>query len=181
MVSSSVIKLIDEAIAPAALLILAKLLGFFLVSYFGNVPITINFKDILGILPSIQFISVSDYIIAENYSNITMFMAVALGTLLVLSRAHFLHESHINPNVHTKIASLNLEKLIAPSYHLYHQAAIWLTFLWLTTVFLGTSTVFLKITHPAVSAVAFIVAVSFTWVLIHDIEKEIKINGETPQ
>ena len=113
MISSSIIKLIDEAILPASVLILAKLLGFFLVSFIGQIPVSIKYRDLLGVLPSIQFENASQYTLAENYSNIVMFTAVALGSLFVLVRAHYFHESHIHPNLQSRLASLNLETLIA--------------------------------------------------------------------
>lgn len=174
MVQKSLIKLIDEAVIPAVGLISAKTIGLFLIAYLLNLEFTVKANDFLGLLPSVQFADAHDYIKAENYSNAAMFAFAALGTLFVLVRAHFFHESHVHPRTQIKLAALSLEKLIAPSYHLYHQAMVWLTFLWLTVGFLAISTA-LNITYVQISFVAFIVAANFSWVFALDVEKEIQV------
>ena len=175
MITKSIVKLIDEAIIPAVALICGKMLGLLAASYFLNLSFTINSTGLLGALPSVQFSTLHDYILAENYSNLAMFLVAALGTIYVLVRAHFFHESHIHPVLHAKLVSLNLESLIAPSYHLYHQAAIWLTFLWLTVGFLTLSTL-LQITYPQITIIAFVVAANFSWVFAVDVEREIELS-----
>ena len=178
MIAKSVVKLIDEAIIPAVALIIAKMLGLFAASYFLRLPFTVKNSQIFHLLPSVHFNNLTDYIRAENYSNLAMFGIAAAGSFFVLIRAHFFHESHIHPKLHARLVSMNLDSLVAPSYHLYHQAAIWLTFLWLTVVFLVIST-FLKITYGQISVVAFIVAANFSWVFAMDVEREIEIFKET--
>lgn len=174
MISSSIVKLIDEAIIPTVALIAAKMLGLFLASYMLAIPLTIKNAEILGFLPSVHFNNLQDYRTIENYSNLIMFAAAAVGSAFVLIRAHFFHESHIHPVLHAKLTSLNLTSLIAPTYHLYHQAAIWLMFLWLCVGFLTIST-FLEVTYPQVTIIAFVIAVNFSWIFAVDIEKEIQI------
>jgi len=174
MVAKSIVKLIDEAIVPAVALIAGKMLGVLLSIYFLNLSFTVVKSETLWILPSIHFADLAGYAKVENYSNLTMFTVAAAGTILVLVRAHFFHESHIHPRLHAKLASLNLESLIAPSYHLYHQAAIWLIFLWLSVGFLVISTLF-GVTYGQIAIVAFVVAANFSWVFALDIEKEVEI------
>lgn len=175
MVAKSLVKLIDEAIIPAVALIVAKMLGLFAASYFLNLPFTVKTGQVLKVLPQVQFANLTDYIVAENYANLAMFTVAAAGTIAVLVRAHFFHESHIHPRLHAKLVSLNLESLVAPSFHLYHQAAIWLIFLWLTVGFLLISTI-LKITYPQITAVALIFAANFSWIFAMDVEKEVEIS-----
>ena len=175
MINRNIIKLIDEAIFPALSLVVAKMLGLLLSVYFSNISFEIKTHALFGILPALSFNSVANYITAENYSNLAMFFASALGTTVILIRAHFFHESHIHPNLQAKLASLNLESLIAPSYHLYHQALIWLIFIWMTVGFLIVSTL-MKITYPQISIIAFILAANLSWVFAVDVEKEIEIN-----
>ncbi len=175
MVAKSIIKLIDEAIIPALFLIVAKMLSLYIVSAIFNLPFEIKSRSFLGFLPALNFADMSYYIKAENYSNLVMFLAVALGTILILVRAYFFHASHIHPNLHAKLARFNLETLIAPSYNLYHQALIWLLFLWLTVGFLTLSTI-RGITYPQITIIAFVVAANFSWVFAIDVEKEIEIS-----
>ncbi len=174
MVTKSISKLIDQAILPALILITGKMGGLFLTVYFLHLNIVVQPASFLKILPTIHFPDPQAYILAENYSNLAMFFLASLGTILVVTRAHFLHESHISPKLQAKLARLNLESLIASSYKLYYQAAIWLTFLWLSAGFLVLSTI-LGITYPQISIIAFIVAANFSWVFALDIEKELEI------
>lgn len=175
MVPKTVIKLIDEAIIPAIILICAKTFGLIGASLIFDLPFTLQQRKILSFLPSVQFSSFQDYVSVENYSNLAMFIAAAAGTIFILVKAHFFHESHIHPKLQARLVRLNLETLITPSYHLYHQAAIWLTFLWLTVSFLFISSI-LKITYPQITIIAFIVAANFSWVFAIDVEKEIELS-----
>lgn len=177
MISKNIIKLIDEAIIPAVALIVGKMIGLALAIYIRDLPFTIVTGEVAKLLPSVHFTNVADYVLAENYSNLAMFVVAALGTIFVLLRAHFFHESHIHPRLQARLARLNLESLIAPSYHLYHQALIWLTFLWLTVIFLVVSTL-ADITYPVISAIAFIVAANFSWIFAMDVEKEMELSKE---
>lgn len=178
MISSPLTKLIDEAIIPASTLVIGKMFGILAAIFFLHLPATLENAAFLKILPSIRFQDTQSYILAENYSNLAMFAASAIGSILVIIRAHFLHDSHISPKLHAKLARFSLDILIAPSYHLYYQAAVWLTFLWLSVGFLIVSA-FLKITYIEIASVAFIVAANFSWIFALDVEREIQIQQES--
>src|SRR3990167_6185599 len=107
MVAKSIIKLIDEAIIPALILIVAKMVGLFAASVIFSLPFEIKTRSFLQILPAISFQNMADYVRAENYSNLAMFAVAALGTIMVLVRVHFLHESHIEPKLHARLARFN--------------------------------------------------------------------------
>ena len=177
MITKSIIKLIDEAILPALLLILAKGIGLFLTVLFFNLPFTLEYRSIFGILPSLRFATLQGYTTAENYSNLVMFAAVAAGAIIVILKAHFLHESHISPKLHARLLRFNLEKLVQSSYHLYHQAAVWLIFLWLSVGFLTLSSI-AKITYPQITLAALLIAANLSWVFAVDVENEIELSRE---
>lgn len=173
--TSSIVKLLDEAIIPAIALIVGKMMGLFLASVIFKLNFTVVQSGVFKVLPAVHFTDTSAYILAENYSNLAMLCVAALGSIFVIIRAHFFHQSHIHPYLQAKLARFNLEILIAPSYSLYHQAAIWLTYLWLVVGFLTASTIF-GITFPQISVIAFIVAANFSWILALDIQREIEIS-----
>lgn len=177
MISKNITKLIDEAIFPALVLVAAKMVGLYLSSLIFHLQFQIKSNALLGVLPGVSFTNITDYVQAENYSNVSMFAVAALGTLLVIIRAHFLHSSHIHPKLHARLVRLNLENLIAPSYHLYHQAVIWLIFLWLSVGFLTLSSVS-GVTYPQISIVAFVIAANFSWIFAIDVEKEVELTRE---
>lgn len=175
MINKSIIKLIDEAIFPAMALIVAKMAGLLATAYFMRLNFTIHEAKILSILPAVTFKSISDYQLAENYSNLAMFTVVAFGTLVVLIRAHYFHSSHIKPSLHTKLLNLSLANLVVPTYHIYHQAVIWLIYLWLVVAFLLISSA-QQVTYNAVTIIAFIIAANFSWIFAIDVEREIEIS-----
>ncbi len=177
MVNKSLIKLIDEALLPAILLIIAKMGGLFMASLLLGLKFTVVMGDFFKVLPTVHFLNPQDYVLAENYSNLAMFLVASLGCAFILLRAHFFHESHIRPRLHSRLVALNLESLIVPSYHLYHQATVWLLFLWLTVGFLIMSTI-LGVTYAPISLIAFIIAANFSWILTVDIQKEVEISQE---
>lgn len=172
MISQTLAKLIDEAIFPGIVLVLGKLLGVIAVATI----ISANFKIKSGELffPSFSFSSFSDYYTVNSYSNLVMFMVVAVGASLILVRAHFFHASHITPKMHLRLLKLGLQGLIAETYQLYHQAAVWLIFLWLATI-LVLSQAFFEISAPIIAIVAVLVTLNFSWFLIADIEQEVEI------
>ncbi len=175
MVATPITKLIDEAVFPAVTLIIGKTFGLLSASLVFNLPFQIEAGGILNLLPTIRFLDSQSYIIAESYSNLSMFIAAALGTIFVLVRAHFFHESHIKPKLHAKLVSANAQWLIAPSYSLYHQALVWLTYLWLTVAFLVLYAL-VNISFPQIAIIAFIIAANLSWVFALDIQKEIDIS-----
>jgi hypothetical protein len=174
MVNRSITKLIDQAIIPATFLIVGKMAGLALAILFFHLRFSVTAGSFIKILPTVRFTGANSYILAESYSNLAMFIVAALGTIFVITRAHFLHESHISPAFQAKLARLNLESLISTSYRLYYQAAIWVTFLWLATAFLVMSTV-LNVTYGQFSVIAFIVAANFSWIFVLDVEREMEI------
>ena len=174
MVTKSITKLIDEAIIPALALIVAKTLGLFLASSIFKLDFIIEQGGIFKILPTVRFLDPQSYVMAENYSNLAMLFVAAFGAILIIVRAHFFHQSHIHPYLHAKLVSLNLESLIAPSYNLYHQAVVWLTYFWLVVAYLIVSSIF-GVTFPQISVIAFIIAANFSWVFAIDIQREIEI------
>lgn len=177
MVVKSIVKLIDEAIIPAMVLIIVKLLGVFFFNLILKTDYEVVQKSFLNLLPSVTYTSSTDYIRIENYSNLLMFVSAASGTMIVVLKAHFLHESHISPKLHQKLETMNLANLVSKSFHIYHQAVIWLIFLWLTTLFLLLSTLS-KITYIQITAIAVIIAANLTWIFAADVQKEIEISGE---
>ena len=175
MIAKTLAKLIDEAILPGLVLVLGKFLGVILVAKI----ISANFRITLGefFFPSFSFSNYPTYYTVNSYSNLVMFAAVAIGAAFILVRAHFFHASHITPTMHVRLLKLGLQGLIAETYQLYHQAAVWLIFLWLATI-LVLSQAFFEISAPIIAIVAVLVTLNFSWFLIADIELEVEIFRE---
>lgn len=172
MISATLAKLIDEAILPGLVLVLGKFLGVILVAKI----ISAEFKMTSGefFFPNFTFTNFSAYYTVNSYSNLVMFAAVGMGAAFILARAHFFHASHITPKMHVRLLRLGLTGLIAETYQLYHQAVVWLIFLWLATILVLTQA-FFSLSNPIIAIVAFLVTLNFSWFLVADIELEVEI------
>jgi hypothetical protein len=174
MVHKSVSALIDEAIWPAVLIVSAKILGVFAVNFFFNSSWMLSRNAFFG-LPAVTYFSLEEFLLTNSLSNALMFVVISLGTSLVIVRAHFFHASHISPQLHARLLRLRLSVLLVETFKIYHQAAIWLAFLWLATILLIFQSIF-NLSSPILAIVAFLVTVNFSWFLASDIQREIIIN-----
>lgn len=177
MISKPILKLIDEAIIPALIILFSKILSVLSLCYFLKIDFEVSTRGLLNIFPTINYPNTTDYIKIENYSNLIMFIIIASGTLFIILKAHFLHSSHIKPSIHQKLAKFNLEKMVSSSYHIYHQAIIWLVFLWLTTAFLAISYIENN-TYPQIFFLAVFITINFTWIFSLDVQKEINLTDK---
>lgn len=124
MLSKTLLKLIDEAILPAVIVVAGKIIGVALLSSKFNFPFTLNLAHAVG--ENINLIN--------TYSNLFSYGGIALGLGLILARSLFFHETHISPQITIRLYRLNLTGLIETTYELFHQAVVWLSYLWLLTL-----------------------------------------------
>lgn len=172
--SKTLVKLIDEAIVPALIIVAAKAFGVFFVARVFGLPFEIKTKTQILPLPTVSFDSLTDYVIANSYSNLIMFLMVVAGLIWVLVKAHHFHASHISPKLAARLTQLRLSGLISQTLDVYHQALVWLLFLWFTVALLGFYA-YLGLAYKSFAIIAFLVAVNLTWFLIFDVEREMVI------
>lgn len=171
MVTRSLVVLIDEAILPALLLVFGKTGGIFIANIVYGLAPRFFFK---GPLPQFVYPTSKDFQLVNSFSNIVMFGTVALGVVLLVVRAHFLHESHISPLLSARLLKLRLSSWTADSFRLYHQAAVWLAFLWMSTAILILQA-YDGVSSSILAIAAFLLALNLSWFFILDIEKEIDL------
>jgi hypothetical protein len=174
MVSKSLSTLIDEAILPALLLILAKFAGVLIVTWVIGSSWQLKFSSALPFLPSVSYPNYETYLASNSYSNFFMYLVLVMGCSVILVRAHFFHSSHISPTLHARLASLRLSSLVSDTFSLYHQGTIWLLFLWLATILILIQS-FLSLNFAWIAIISFLVTLNFSWFLLVDIEQEIEI------
>jgi len=174
MVSKSLSALIDEAILPAFLLILAKFGGVVIVTLIIGSSWQLKFSSTLPLLPSFSYPDYQSYLVSNSYSNLLMYIALVFGCSFVLVKAHFFHSSHISPSLHAKLENLKLSFLISDTFSLYHQGVIWLLFLWLATVLILIQA-FFELSYAWIAIISFLITLNFSWFFIADIEREIEI------
>lgn len=171
MLARTLLKLLDESIVPAVVLIAAKVLGLALANYLNSIPYSLQPGG--GVLPwTVVYSSTAEAGLANTVSNLVMYLVVLAGFSAVLFRAHVLHASHITPKLTARLVRWRLEHFIGQTFDIYHQALVWLSFLWLTTVIifiyaLGGGSVWLTLLTLLLSFTA-------TYLYVKDIEIELK-------
>lgn len=164
------VKLIDEAILPAFLIFSVKIISLLGLIKLFNLNFSLNTQTLL---PFLSFESQKDLVFVNSYSNFLMFLAVVIGLLVVLARAHFTHDTHIHPELTLKLFTLNLEGLMVSSFEIYHQAVVWLLFLWFSILIFVLQA--LAGISPAILAVfALSLGIILTGLLIMDVESEVQ-------
>ena len=171
--SKSLIKLIDAALIPAAVMICGKVAGLWFANSVFNLDWGIvsdpnNFFSV-----RIVYGTLAEQITATTYSNLLMYIFVFVGFLFILIRALYFHSTHITPRMLAKLATNNLLNLISDSFEIYHKASVWLIILWLANFALLIN-VFSGKAYTWTGAVSFVCSVLTTVVLLRDVSKEIE-------
>lgn len=168
MVSKILIKLIDEAIVPAILLISVRIISVVLVSEYFRIPFSISNSGFI-------FNSSESYVKVNSYSLLFMLAALVLGLSLTLVKSLFLHSTHITPKLTAKVFSLKLSSFIQNSFDLYSQGAIWLSYLYLLLLISAVMALF-GLVYGWVFYISLATGILATVLFIIDIEKEINID-----
>lgn len=172
--NSSVIKLVDAALLPAAIMVLGKFLGMILVLWIFQIPWTLEQASqnvgMFGITPGIE---AADVITASTYSDIFLYTIMAVGFSLVLFRVTVLSTHRITPKMLVRLSNANLLGLVKSSYDLYHQASVWTLFLWVTALTIIVNVALGK-TEPWVALAAIAANILFTSLILQDVYKEIE-------
>ncbi|MBN2015552.1 hypothetical protein JW766_01855 [Candidatus Dojkabacteria bacterium] len=172
--SKSLIKLIDSALLPAAVMIVGKVVGLIITNIIFNLDWGIatdpnNFFSVRIVYPT-----VADQITATSYSNLIMYLFVFTGFLFVLVQALYFHSSHITPHMIAKLATNNLLNLISDSFEIYYKASVWLVILWISFFALFIN-VLMERAYDWIGAVCFISSILATVMLLRDVSSEIQI------
>lgn len=172
--SKSLVKLIDNALIPAAVMICGKVSGLWLANVLFDLEWGIltdpnNFFSV-----KIVYSSLAEQITATSYSNLVMYMFVFAGFLFVLARALYFHSSHITPTLIARLATNNLLNLISDSFEIYSKASVWLITLWLALIAVVIN-VIMGLAYGWTLALGIICTILATLTLLKDVAKEIEL------
>jgi len=170
--SKSLIKLLDNSIVPASTMVVAKFLGLVLAIRLFNIPWTI--KDYTNSLFNLTtIIKKEDIAVVTSYSDLIMFLAVALFLALNVVRAIYLHNTHLKPEIILKLRNRNLLNLVTGSYEIYHSTLMWWVFSWIANILVLVD-MFTERTYLWIALVCTITSLVLTFLLAQDIYKEIE-------
>ncbi len=171
MLTRTVTKLLDESIVPAVVIILGKVVGLVLANVVNSLNYSLQFGG--SILPmTVTYSTQAEANSANTFSNLVMYLVVLAGFSFVLFRAHYLHASHIPPRLTGKLMRLKLENFIADTFEIYHQALVWLSFLWITTLI--TFIYAISGGSVMIGLIAFLFSFTATYLYTKDIEIEME-------
>jgi hypothetical protein len=170
MLSKVLVKLIDRAIVPAILLLATRVVSIVLISRYFGLPVNISKSGFV-------FESFSDFVKVNSYSTLIMTFVLVLGLIYILIKSLAFHESHIKPSLSAKMFSLKVQHVIQGSFHLYSEAAIWLSYAYLLLLFSGIMLVS-KLLYTWVFYITVGVTLISTALFIFDVEEELKIKNE---
>jgi hypothetical protein len=175
----SLLKLIEISILPAIVLMLAKFGGIYFSAALFN--INLNLEAQSGSLVFFQTtVKSSDLILVSSYSDLFMFLAIAIGMSIILIQALYLHDSHISSNTINKLAKYNLLSMMRSSWELYHGGVIWLVFLYIANIIILINCT-RGLTQLWALLVATIFSLSYSIIFFKDLYAEIELskNHET--
>lgn len=171
--SRSLLKIIDKAIIPALLILTAKVVGLVAANYWYD----LSWDGTANLFPLLEYRSEEAYVMANTVSNLFVGLTILVGFLGMLIKAHWLHGSHISPKLSSTLVQKQLTGLIVGSWELYHQAVVWLAYLWIALILFSWQALF-GVSPWWLAISGAIVALILTWLLIADVEKEIHLRKQ---
>jgi hypothetical protein len=171
--SRSLVKILDAALFPAALMISGKFIGLYLVTKIFNIDWGVeNLSNQL--ISSRPVVYGQDLVTVSSYSDLFLLIIMTSGFSVFIIRAIYFHESHIDPRLLTRLAMKGLLGLVKDSFEIYHRASMWLIFLWLSDV-----TIFINILLGKTYSWVFLSGLGFsillTVMLLRDVSYELRI------
>ncbi len=164
MFSRILTKLVDEAILPAIVLLVTRVVSvLFIGNHFGY-NVTLNSSGFV-------YDGAEGFLVVNSYSTLAMLIVVAVGLFYVLVKSYIFHDSHIHPRVTARMFSLRLSSFIQTSFDVYSQGAIWLSYSYLMLLASGAMW-YMGIVYDWVFYVGLVLTIIGTYLLILDVERE---------
>ncbi|HLC93640.1 MAG TPA: hypothetical protein VJG85_01345 [Patescibacteria group bacterium] len=170
MFSRILIKLIDQSIIPAVLLVAARIASLALVANYFNIKFNIGSNGFL-------YANENDYVLVNSYSLFFMVILLSIGLFYILLKSLIFHDTHIAPHMTARLFSLNLSSVIQNSFEIYSQASVWLSYLFLILLTSGIMA-FYGILFGWVFYTALTLTVLATVLFVFDMENELDLNKE---
>ena len=165
MFSKILVRLIDQAIVPAILLLTVRIVSVIFISNYYDIEFTLS-------MSGFSFNNSDNYLLVNSYSTFSMVVTLTVGLFYILMKSYIFHESHIKPHITAKMFSLRLSSFIQSTFDLYSQGAIWLSYSYLIMIISGVMIVF-GLMYSWVFYVSFVLCILSTILLVLDVENEL--------
>ena len=170
MFSKLLIKLIDQAIIPAVVLVSTRIVSMALLAMYYEVPFELTRKGFI-------FEGKEQYTQINSYSLLIMTAVLAISLAFFLLKAHVFHDTHITPKLTATLFSLRMQGMVQSSMDLYTKGTIWISYAYLMTILTGALALYYFI-YAFVFYITLAVTILSSILLITDIENEIKTSKD---
>ncbi len=164
MFSKILIKLVDQAVLPAILLLATRIVSVIVLTKNAQLPLVVGSAGFI-------YSSAAEYTYINSYSILTMLIVLTVGVFYILLKAYMFHDSHITPHLTAKLFSVRLSAFIQTSFDLYAQGAVWLSYMYLM-LFVSAVMAYVGILYSWVFIVSGVLAVLTTVLFVFDVENE---------
>jgi len=175
----NLIKIVDISIVPAVVMIFSKFISVYILLSLFSIPWSSNILTGSFFATSTQ-VNLNQIIEIISYSDLIMYLSVAIGFSIFIIRSIFLHRTHVHPTIIIKLGKLNLLDLVWTSYRIYHSAFVWLVFLVLANIIILVNTIG-GLTHTWIFFTTFLSTIVLTSILLYDVQKEINAIQTSPK
>lgn len=176
--SNSLVKLLDNSIIPAAVMVLSKLLGIILVSNFFGIAWSLR-EYANSMFATSTVLNPDDVIIVTSYSDLFMYIVLATFFSLAVFRSIFFHNTHVTEMVVLSLSKFNMLNLIKDSATVYSKAGGWWIFMVFTNLLIWLN-YFSDRTYLWVAIVTTLATVVLSTILLIDIYREISLIKKHP-
>lgn len=170
MFSKILVKLIDQAIIPALVLLTTRIVSVTLLSNYLGIPFQFSGRGFI-------FDDQTQYLKVNSYSLLVMVIVLSLGLLFFLLKAYIFHESHITPKMTATLFSIRLPSLIQSSYEVYTKGAIWISYSFLMLMVTGALSLY-GYCYAWVFYTSLGVSILSLLLFIFDVENEMKLGKQ---
>ena len=123
----SLLLLLKLTVLPILALIVGKLLGIYIAGFVMGIDVIWNFSSPISFLnPTVALQDIKSII---NFADLFMFVCLAFGMSLVVIQGAFLHDSHLDVSMASRLANFNLLSIVKSTYEIYHSGFIWTLYL----------------------------------------------------
>jgi len=164
--SKSLIRLVDEAILPAFLIVGSKIIAI------AAITDILSLRYYYQNLFTLYYTTPVDSMVVSTWSDIVIYAVMLFGVIVILVKLLYFTEGKTNPAVVLKLAKANKLGFIQASVDLYHSLFIWMLFLTGITIYLCVRIV--AGIDPVILAIPVLVFyLGSVWVAIKEAEKDI--------
>lgn len=170
MFSRILVKLIDQAIVPAVMLIAVRIVSVLAIANYLKLTPSISSQGLALTNLNGTASNTELYVQINSYSTLAIIVTMAVILLFIMTKSLVFHDSHIKPALAARLFSLKLSHFIQNSFQIYSQALVWMAYLFMLTAVAGIMTLngtiytwvfFVALVLSIVSAVVFIIDVEF--------------------